>query len=233
MIAQTALAKVVEVLRLYGTQRVRGKEMVEAILEVVPVTPAPALLLPLPIVAMQPAIAIVQVIGAQPMQNTQLEFMLPGILEEVIPVSLEVAPGDDLSVLSFVLWRIEIAAEQARTPRRNGEGVVDPSQQIQFERGIQSTHAIPIFLEMVGRGDIDVGQFNFSPGTKQQREERAPGPMLLQLLAVGCGAPLTPEDTLWPIWYEREGKAAGNQYAGRNGSGLSRKCVQDVRKTNQ
>jgi len=55
--------------------------MVEAILEAVPVTLAPSLLLRLPVVAMQPAIDSVQGIVAQPTQNTKLEFMLTGIFE--------------------------------------------------------------------------------------------------------------------------------------------------------
>src|SRR6266446_5656147 len=80
MIAEMELTEGVEVLRLNRTQRVGGKEMIEAIREAVPVTPAPPLLLRLPVVAMQPAIDIVQIVGAQPMQNTKLEFMLAGIL---------------------------------------------------------------------------------------------------------------------------------------------------------
>jgi hypothetical protein len=73
------LTEGVEVLRLNRTQRVGGKDMIEAIREAVPVTPAPPLLLRLPIVAMQPAINIVQIVGAQSTQNIKLEFILAGV----------------------------------------------------------------------------------------------------------------------------------------------------------
>src|SRR5579871_4060874 len=111
MIAQVQLTERVEVLRLHGTQRVRGQEMIEAIRIVVPVTPAPPILLCLPIVAMQPAIDIVQIVGVQPTQNTKLEFMLAGVFEDRAPVSLDVAPGDDLPVLALVLRCAEVATE--------------------------------------------------------------------------------------------------------------------------
>ena len=79
MIAQAELAKGVEVLRLRGAQRVGGKDMIETIPDVVPVTLAPSLVLCLPGIAMRPAIDIMQVVGTQLTQNAQLEFMLMGI----------------------------------------------------------------------------------------------------------------------------------------------------------
>ena len=57
--------------------------------------------------------------------------------------------------------------------------------------------------------------------------------MPLQLLTVGCVASLAPEGTLWLIRQEREGKAAGQQHAGRNDMRLPGKRVQDVGKTNR
>ena len=173
--------------------------MVEAIPCEFPGTPAPSLSLLLTGIAMQPAIDIVQVISAQLTQNAQFEFMLMGIFEDVVPVSFEVAPGDDLAVLSFMLGRIEIAAEQSRTLRRSSEALVDASQQIQLEVRIQPATSIGTRLVMIGRSDIDIGQLDLPRGTVQQREERAPAPVLLQLLTVGCVVPLTPEDAFWPI----------------------------------
>src|SRR5260221_1079028 len=165
MIAETALAEGVEVARLYGTQRVRGKEMVESMPGEVPVTPAPSLVLRLSRIAMEPAIDIVQVIGAQLTQNAQLEFMLTGIFEDVVPVSFDVAPGDNLSVLSFMLGRIEVAAEQSGPMRRSSEGLVDASQQIQLEVRIQLATSIGTRFVMIGRGDIDIRYLDLAPGT--------------------------------------------------------------------
>jgi hypothetical protein len=165
MIAETALVEGVEVPCLMGTQDVGDKDMIEAIPDVVPITPTPPLLLRLPGIAMQTAIDIVQVVSAQLTQNTKLEFMLAGIFEDVVPVSLEVAPGDDLSVLSFVLWRIEIAAEQSGPICRGSECLVDPSQQIQLEVRIQLATSVGIRLVMIGRSDIDIRYLDLTPGT--------------------------------------------------------------------
>src|SRR5260370_40537595 len=112
MIAETALTEGVEVARLHGTQRVRGKEMVEAIPEAVPVTPAPALLLRLYGVAMQPAIDIVQIVADQLTQNAQLKFMLPAIFERIVPWSLDLPPRHYLSFPSLLLCRIKVATAQ-------------------------------------------------------------------------------------------------------------------------
>src|ERR1700680_3520614 len=109
MIAQAKLTEGVKVARLPGAQPARGKEMIEAIPDAFLVTPTPSLLLCLPDVAMQPAKDIMQIVGAQLTQNAKLEFMLAGIFEYIVPVSLEIAPGDNLSVLSLVLGRIKIA----------------------------------------------------------------------------------------------------------------------------
>ena len=101
------------------------------------------------------------------MQYTQLEFMLTRIFEDIVPMSLEVAPGDDLSVLALVLRRIEVATEQPGSMDRGSECLVDASTQIQLEVGIQLPTSIGILLEMIGGGDIDVRHFDFSPRTIQ------------------------------------------------------------------
>jgi hypothetical protein len=89
-----------EVLRLNGAQRVGGKDVVEAIPDAVLVTPAPSLVLCLLCIAMQLPIDIWQIVGAQLTQDPKLEFMLTRIFERIVPVSLQVAPGDDLSARS-------------------------------------------------------------------------------------------------------------------------------------
>jgi hypothetical protein len=76
VIAQAKFAEGVEVLRLHGAQRSGSKDMIEAILELVPVTPAPSLLPCLLAIAMQPPIDIVQIVSAQLTQHAQLKFVL-------------------------------------------------------------------------------------------------------------------------------------------------------------
>ena len=174
--------------------------MIEAILEAVPVTPAPSLLPCLLAIAMQPPIDIVQIISAQLTQHAQLEFMLTGIFEDIVPMSLVVAPGDDLSALALVLRRIEVATKQSGPMGRGSECLVDASTQIQLEVRIQLPTSIGILFEMIGGGDIDVRHFDFAPRTVQQREECAPCPVLPQFLSVGCVVPLTPKDAIRHIW---------------------------------
>ena len=69
VIAQAKFADGVQVLRLHGAKRIGGKDMIEAILEAVPVTPAPSLLPCLLGIAMQPPIDIVQIVAAQLTQH--------------------------------------------------------------------------------------------------------------------------------------------------------------------
>src|SRR5689334_6253361 len=196
MIAEAALTftEGLEVARLRGTQPPGGVEVIEAIPDAFPVTPAPPILMCLLGVAMQPTIDIVQVVGAQPMQNAQLKFMLPGIFEDVVPVPFDVAPGNDLSVLSFMLGCIEVAAEQSWPMLRRSEGPVHASQQVQLEVRIELPTSIGVRLVVIGRGNIDVRQIDFATGTVQQREEGASAPVFSQFLAVGCGASLVAED---------------------------------------
>src|SRR5258708_27603114 len=117
-------------------------------------------------------------VADQLMKNAQLNFMITGIFERIVPVSLEVAPGDDLSVLSLVLGRIKVAAEQPGPIYQGSECPVETSQQIQLDVWIQLVTSIGTRFVMIGRGDIDFLQFDFSPRTVQQREERAPAPVL-------------------------------------------------------
>jgi hypothetical protein len=130
VIAQAKFEVRVEVLRLHGEKRLGGKDMIEAILEAVPVTPAPSLLPCLLGIAMQPPIDIVQIVGAQLLQHTQLEFMLTRIFEYIASSSLDVAPGNNLSVFALVLRRIEVATEEPGPMGRGSESLVDASTQI-------------------------------------------------------------------------------------------------------
>ena len=98
---------------MHRGKRIGGKDMIEAILEAVPVTPAPSLLPCLLGIAMHLPIDVVQIVGAQLTEHKQLEFMLTGIFEDIVPMSLVVAPGDDLSALALVLRRIEVPTKQS------------------------------------------------------------------------------------------------------------------------
>src|SRR5712691_6936903 len=118
--------------------------MIEAILELVPVTPTPSLLPCLLAIAMQATIDILQIVFAQLTQHAQLEFMLTRIFEDIVSMSLNVAPGDDLSVLALVLRRSEVATEQPRPLGRGSERLVDTSAQIQLEVRIELTTSIGI-----------------------------------------------------------------------------------------
>jgi hypothetical protein len=115
VITQTKFEEGVEVLRLHGEKRLGGKDMIKTILKALPARPAPSLLPCLLGIAMQPPIDIVQIVGAQLLQHTQLEFMLTRIFEDIATTSLDVAPGDDLPVFVLVLRCIEVATEQSST----------------------------------------------------------------------------------------------------------------------
>ncbi len=100
-------------------------------------------------------------------QHAQLEFMLTGIFEDIVSMSLDVAPGDDLSVLVLVLRCIEVATEQSWPMGRGSKCLVDASTQIQLEVRIQLPHSIGILFEMIAGRDVDVRHFDVSPGTIQ------------------------------------------------------------------
>src|SRR5712691_600635 len=111
--------------------------MIEAILELVPVTPTPSLLPCLLAIAMQATIDILQIVFAQLTQHAQLEFMLTRNFEDIVSMSLNVAPGDDLSALALVLRRIEVPTKQSGPMGRDSECLVDASTHIQLEERIE------------------------------------------------------------------------------------------------
>jgi len=76
MIAETELTEGVKVLCLTGTQRVGGKDMIEAIPDAVLITPTPSLVLGRFGIAVQPAKDIAKIIVIQPIQDAELKFML-------------------------------------------------------------------------------------------------------------------------------------------------------------
>ena len=82
--------------------------------------------------------------------------MLAGIFENIVPMSLVVAPGDDLSALALVLRRIEVPTKQSGPMGWDSECLVDASTQIQLEVRIQLPTSISILFEMIGGGLLTV-----------------------------------------------------------------------------